>query len=114
MTQELLDFGIDYNDAMERFLNNEGLYLSMLKKLPEQFKRYSVLEHIRSGDIKAAVSGAHTLKGVVGCFSIKPLYEAYSKATALLREGKAEEAESLISDILPTQERLVEYIEKQL
>lgn len=114
MTQELLDFGIDYNEAMERFLHNEGLYLSMLKKLPEQFAKVSLLDLIRSGDIKTAALTAHTIKGVVGSFAVKPLFNSYSDLTALLREGKAEEAEKLLLEILPIQQRLVAFIEEHL
>lgn len=109
---ELKDLGANTDEAMNRFLNNEALYEKMLKKLPDSMKSGQVMEDIESGNIDGAIETAHTMKGVLGNLSITPLYEAYTKIVALLREGKPDEAKSILAQTLSDEEKVVGCIEK--
>lgn len=112
MITELKDLGTNTEEAMSRFLNNEALYEKMLKKLPNSMKSGQVMEAIENGSIDSAIETAHTMKGVLGNLSITPLYEAYTKIVALLREGNPEEAKKILTESLPLEEKVLSCIEK--
>ena len=109
---ELKNFGVDIDDAMNRFMNNEGLYKKMLLKLPPNIEKLPVLSLIETGDNEGALANAHTLKGIMGNLSITPLYEGYTKIVDLFRAGKPQEAQSVLESILPVQEDIVACINK--
>lgn len=112
MITELNDLGANTEEALKRFLNNEALYEKMLKKLPASMKSTQVLEAIENGDINSAIEVAHTMKGVLGNLSVTPLYEAYTKIVALLREGNPDAAKDILTESLPIEEKVLACIEK--
>ncbi len=112
LTNELAKLGADIDDALQRFMGNEKLYIRMLGKLPKAVADAEVISHFESGNYDAALTNAHTLKGVMGNLSITPLYKAYSDAVALLRESKPNEAKIKIDEILPLQKDIIDCIEK--
>lgn len=112
MIEELKELGADTEDALKRFLNNEALYEKMLKKLPDSLNGKRVSEAIEAGNIDSAIEIAHTFKGVLGNLSITPLYEAYTKIVALLRQGSPEEAKIILEDNFPLEEQVIACIEK--
>lgn len=112
MIEEIEEMGANTGEAMKRFLNNTALYEKMLKKLPDSMNGKGVMEAIEAGNIDGAIEIAHTLKGVLGNLSITPLYEAYTKIVALLRQGDPEEAKKILEDSFPAEEKLIACIEK--
>jgi HPt (histidine-containing phosphotransfer) domain-containing protein len=108
---ELKALGVDVDDAMQRFMNNEALYIRMLGKLPEAVSEQEVLPAFESGDYSEALAKAHTIKGVMGNLSITPLYKAYSDAVRLLREDKPDEAKKVLEDVAELQEEIIGKIE---
>lgn len=112
MVSELKELGVDVEDALQRFMGNEGLFNRMIKKLPNAAKDLHVIDFFESGDYETALNNAHTLKGVMGNLSITPLFNAYNDAVNLLRENKPEEAKKRVEEILPVQEQIIACIEK--
>lgn len=112
MIEELEEMGTNTGEALKRFLNNGALYEKMLKKLPDSMKGKQVMEAIEAGNIETAIEIAHTMKGVLGNLSITPLYEAYTKIVALLRQNDEEEAKRILKDSFPVEEQLIACIEK--
>jgi len=112
LKQELEKIGINYDDAMTRVMNNEAIYIRLLKKIPASVKSNNVMDSINAGDLDSAISKAHSLKGAMGNLSVTPLYEAYSRITQLLREGNTIEAQELLKQTLPIQNNILEFIEK--
>ena len=112
MVNELRELGVDVEDPLQRFMGNEGLFNRMIKKLPPAVKDLQVVQHLEAGDYEAALNNAHTLKGVTGNLSIKPLFNAYNEAVNLLRADKPEEAKKKVEEILPVQEQIIACIEK--
>ena len=45
----LLEAGVDLDRTMERFMNNEGLYLKFLKRFPEDPNFAQMKENIAGG-----------------------------------------------------------------
>lgn len=105
--EELKGLGVDVDEALGRFMKNEGLYKRMLAKLPSNIESLEILPFIEAGDNQTALSNAHTLKGVTGNLSLTPLYKAYSDIVAMFRADKPEEAKALLLEILPVQDKIV-------
>jgi HPt (histidine-containing phosphotransfer) domain-containing protein len=112
MIEKLKGLGIDADDAMKRFMNNEALYVKMLGKLPKAVGEQKVLNLMESGDYEGALASAHTLKGVMGNLSVTPLYRAYDKIVQLLRAGKNSEAKAAVEEISTLQSEIIACIEQ--
>jgi len=112
LLEELAANGADIKDGLERLMNNEAIYVKLLKKLPDSIAQQEVLPFIDSGNIETATKNAHTIKGVTGNLSVTPLYTAYTKIVDLLRAGKVDEAKTLYLETLPVQEKLIKIIQK--
>lgn len=111
MIEELKEAGINTDEALKRFMNNEALYEKMLRKLPNSMNGKQVLEKIDADDVNGAIETAHTLKGVLGNLSITPLFEAYTDIVTLLRQDKPQEARKIVEDNLPVEEKVRTIIE---
>ena len=109
---ELEALGVNTKEALARFMNNSALYVRMLGKFPAAVKDADVLKHFQEKDYAAAVSTAHTLKGVTGNLSLTPLFTAYTDIVALLRADEPDKAEAILNDVLPVQEKIIACIEK--
>ena len=109
---ELKGFGVDIDDAMNRFVNNKELYLKMLLKLKPNIEKLPVLSLIESGDNEQALANAHTLKGITGNLSLTPLFGGYTKVVELFRAGNPAEAKNVLEGILPVQNDIVACIDK--
>jgi HPt (histidine-containing phosphotransfer) domain-containing protein len=104
---ELKALGVNTDDALQRFMGNSALYEKMLKKFVSASAEIKVMPCFESGDYTKALETAHTLKGVTGNLSLTPLYNAYSEVVSLLRVNDNEGAQSVLSDILPVQDKIV-------
>lgn len=112
LISELNALGVDTQEAIARLNNNSAFYIRMLGKFTGELENHEVMSHIESGDLEAAVSNAHTLKGLTGNLSLTPLYDAYTDIVALLRANDPVKAKQVLTDILPTQSDIVACIEK--
>lgn len=110
LLDELVELGVDIEDANTRFMNNSALYEKMLKKLPKVVEDAAVLPFVESGDYETALSNAHTLKGVMGNLSITPLYKCYTEMMSLFREGNIVAAKSLLEQSAELQQKIVDCI----
>ncbi len=110
LTQDLRKYGVNVEEALERFMGNEAIYERTLKKFPAAAESHMVEEFIRSGDQKTAIANAHTLKGVTGNLSITPLYTAYVDIVNLLRADENDKALAELMKILPVQEEIINCI----
>lgn len=112
LLEELAENGADISDGLNRLMNNEQIYIKLLKKLPDSIEKQEVLSFIESGDITTAIQNAHTIKGVTGNLSVTPLYTAYTKIVNLLRAGNISDARKLYVETIPVQTKLLDIIRK--
>ena len=91
--------GINTDSALERFMNNEALYMRMMKKFLDDKTFISLVESVSQNDGKAALESSHTLKGVCGNLSIDNLFTLFSEQVGLMRADKWDEAYSMMSEI---------------
>ncbi len=114
LIEELRVFGVDVDDAMERFMGNTALYERMLKKLPDVIKNADVQPDFDCTDYADITEKAHAVKGATGNLSITPLYKAYTEIVSLLRAQQPEKAKAVLISILPVQMNIIHCIEKYI
>lgn len=83
----LRDFGADTREGLERCLNNEAMYLSLIRRALENRSFDALAAAVAADDRKAAFEAVHTLKGMTANLALTPLYTLSSEMTELLRAG---------------------------
>ena len=94
----LLDAGVDLDRTMERFMNNEGLYLKFLKRFPEDPNYAQMKENIENRQYEEAFKNAHTLKGLSGNLGLEPFYQTISALTEQLRNQNLDHLEESMKE----------------
>ena len=97
--EELKLAGIDVDSAMERFMRNEAVLRTFLRKLPEDTSYQEMLYAIEQKDVQRAFDSAHKLKGILGNLSITNAYNSLFWIVETLRDGE-----------LPSDEQLSDFI----
>ena len=82
---DLKEYGVDTETALNRCVNNEGLFLKLINKIPEMEEFDKLKESIEAKDLDSAFSYAHAIKGNVANLEITPIKEPVSEMTELLR-----------------------------
>lgn len=85
--QKLINAGIDYDEGMERFCDNEAIYEKYLKKFLNTNEFHNISEQITEKKYVEAFKTAHALKGMLGNLSMTKCYNAVSKLTEILRDS---------------------------
>lgn len=85
--QELFEqmdrLGVHTQEALERFMGNEALFLSFVCKLPEKLDFARIRKGLEEEDEEAFYLHVHNLKGMAGNLSMIPIYDC---AQAILVE----------------------------
>ncbi|MDD2972700.1 MAG: Hpt domain-containing protein [Lachnospiraceae bacterium] len=89
---QLKTVGIDVEDAMDRFMNNEELYAKFLLKFLEDKDFEEMKVFLEEGNCQDAFTSGHTVKGVTGNLSINGLYYIIVPFVEYLRNGNLEAA----------------------
>lgn len=110
----LEEAGIDVDNALERFMGNEALLERFLKKFLEDTNHAALTAAVFAGDQEAALTAAHTLKGVSGNLSILPLHELLTRQVQLFRENNWEEAVAVMPRITEAYETAEKAIRQEL
>lgn len=107
---KLTEAGVDLDKTMERFMDNEALYLKFLKRFPEDPNYKLLKEHISAGDYEEAFRDAHTLKGVAGNLGLDPFYTIVSALTEDLRSRRYERLDDFVREAEENYELLTQII----
>ena len=83
---QLNRMGIDTQQALDRFMGNEALFLSFLCKLPEKLDFSRICQALETEDEETFYLHVHNLKGMAGNLSIEPIFDC---AQAILVEFRA-------------------------
>ena len=83
--QHLLAAGINVDTALERFLRNSALMEKYLRRFLDDPNYALLCQAMEQGDMEAAFTAAHTLKGVAGNLSLDALFAATSTVVESLR-----------------------------
>ena len=108
--ERLIQAGIDVDEALARFMNNETLMTRFLKRFLDD-KNYAALQAaVKDQNFEEMLAASHTLKGTSGNLSMKSLYALASQQVTLLRENNGQEAIALMPQIEATYNALREAI----
>ena len=108
MTLEALRaFGANTADGMERCLNDEPFYLEMVAMTLSDGNFDALAAAMDAGDVRAAFTAAHALKGAIGNVALTPVYEPLCALTELLRgkDTPVEGGEALLEEIMTLREK---------
>lgn len=85
--QLLAAAGIDVDDALDRFLDNDTLMIKFLLRFPQDGNFSRLRNAMAQSDAAGAFEAAHTFKGVVGNLSMQELFSQVSAMVEDLRRG---------------------------
>ena len=83
---QLDKLGVNTQQALDRFMGNEELFLSFVGKLPEKLGLDSLVDLLEKEDEEQFYMDVHNLKGLAGNLSIVPIYDC---AQAILVEFRS-------------------------
>ena len=108
----LAPYGIDYDDALDRFGGNAALYKRLALKYPADTHYAGLTAALEAGDYEEAYAQAHSLKGVAGNLSLAALYHAAARVSDALREGEVELACAQMPEVAAAHERALRGLEE--
>lgn len=97
--QRLIDAGIDFADALNRFMGNESMFERFLGKFPQDVNYQKLVDALAADDAEAALAASHTMKGVCGTLSMTKLFELLTAQVKAFRDGDIDGARSLMGSI---------------
>ncbi|WP_106830304.1 Hpt domain-containing protein [Parabacteroides pacaensis] len=91
--------GVDITTTLDRFMDNEKLYLKILLKFPNDQTFKNLKKSIASNNIPDAFMYAHTMKGVAGNLGLQNLLDILTPLTEDLRGGKTNSIQSFMETL---------------
>lgn len=108
--EKLLKAGVDVEDALKRFLGNETLLFKFLKMFSVDENYELFRKSMEEKKYEDAFKAAHALKGLCGNLSLNSLCEVISSEVELLRNGRNEEAENFMPDVVKEYNKILEVL----
>lgn len=105
---EKLDINIEV--TLNRFMNNEGMYLRFLRKSADDPTFAMLSKAVETKDYKEIEINAHTLKGVAGNLGFEELMDSCAKLVADVRTEKYESIEEEFSKTAEIYGKIIEVI----
>ena len=101
-------YGIDYDDALDRFGGNIQLFKRLAGKYADDSHFIGMEAALEAGDYDQAYRAAPALKGVSGNLSFARLYNLTSQICHALREGSPDTAVNLLADTADAHRKALE------
>ena len=112
MKTELMDQGVDYGTALERFMGKEELYKRFLVKFLADDNFNQLGANIECENIDEAFKCAHTLKGLCGNLGFDNLLEEDAQIVEILRSGSIDGVKELFEVLSEKYHTLCDTIRK--
>ena len=95
--QDLMtEAGVDVKEGMGRFVGKLDLFVKIFRKYDDDNNMDLLRDAMEAGNVDAAFSAAHTLKGVCGNLSMKRMFDIASEMTEFLREKDMDSARQMM------------------
>ena len=106
--------GINVKEAMQRFMNNEQLWIKFLKKFKADSSYENLVKSIEEKEWNKAFEAAHTLKGITGNLALSKLHDLVSRQTDYLRgeDNDFEAAVAMMPEITDVYENVLKLIDE--
>lgn len=95
----LKNLGVNTDEGLERCLDDEEFYLSLVEVAPEEEELNKLDSELKNGNIQSAFEVAHALKGVYGNMALTPLYKPMVQLTEILRNNSTDNSDILMKEI---------------
>ena len=92
LKEKLTGIGVNVDEALNRMLGHEGLYIRLLKSFAEDNNHKRLQQALSCNDPEEAFKAAHTLKGLTGALSITVLFVPLTEITNALQHKNIAEA----------------------
>ena len=109
---DLMRFGCNVEEALDRVVGDEDLYVDCLESIEHDKAFFALGEALKKNDADAAIENAHTLKGVLGNLSLTPLYETVKQIVDALRGGNADGLAGDYEKLMAQRQTLEDLIKK--
>ena len=106
--EQLQYAGIDADGLLERFMGSDALAERFLKQFPSDDNMRQLTAALEAGDNQAALTAAHTLKGLCGNLSMNRLYELLTRQVAAMRADDWQSANALIPEITQAYRQVIQ------
>ncbi len=113
--EELKDLGVDVEEGLERVMDDEPLYETMLGMYIDRVNSNPIaMEDFDAPNLDALTGRVHMLKGLTGNLAMKPLFAGYLQMLDLLRNACPKEAAKEYERILPIQTAITDCIKRHM
>jgi len=102
----LIENGVDYEDALNRFDGNDELFEKLVLRFLEDGHFVELQQAIAHDDAEAGYRAAHTLKGVVGNLSFSGYLESIDLVTEALKRGDLQDAKGMMASVEDAHSRI--------
>ncbi len=108
----LQDVGVDVDEALDRFVDDEELYIECLAKFSENANLKDLLDAIETNDAKVCFEKAHLIKGVASNLGFDYLYKDIAILTDVFRAGSMKYDAYNLDDVIEDYNNVLEAINK--
>lgn len=112
--KELCENGVDVQDNMVRFMDNEVLFEKLLKMFLEDTSYSDMKEGFAEQDCEKAFKGAHSLKGVAANLGFSSILDVLVPDVEILRAGSLDVPDNDILEIDNRYEKICSIIRKYI
>ncbi|WP_051638671.1 Hpt domain-containing protein [Butyrivibrio sp. NC2002] len=99
MKQELIEWGVTWDELSDRFLGNEALMTRFMFKFLTDTSFADLSKYLNDKNAEEAFKACHTLKGVTSNLSLDAMKKEVMELTEILRAGSLEGSEELFKTI---------------
>ena len=103
---DLIAFGANVDEGLQRCLNNEAFYLRMVAKLVGDANFQKLYDAMEAGDTTTAFEAAHALKGMTSNLALTPIQAPVSELTEILRAKQNVDCTALLDAIRNAHQQL--------
>ncbi|MCR4901322.1 MAG: Hpt domain-containing protein [Butyrivibrio sp.] len=112
MKNDLIEWGVDWDDLSARFMNNDNLIAKFMFKFIKDQSFSQLTAAIEANSVEDVFKAVHTLKGVSGNLGLKAMLEPVVNLTEITRAGSMEGAREQYELIKEKYEPLMEILNK--
>ena len=109
---ELIEWGVDWDEILDRFMGNEDLIAKFMFKFLNDQSMNDLTKYLDEGNVTEAFKAVHTLKGVGANLGLKGFLTPVKELTEILRAGSMEGYEEKYEEIKPKYEALITILNK--
>lgn len=113
--EELQELGVDVREGLERVMDDEPLYETMLGMFVNRINSDPIeMTDFAVDDAEDLIERVHILKGLTGNLAMTQLFKGYVQTLDLLRGGSVEAAGKEYERILPAQAAIADCIKRHM